>query len=370
LPSQYRFELATPDDDAQLRDVLAATPMPGAIQIAFRREPSYFAAAEVEGTIRQAIVCRQVAENRIVGCGSRSITMRWVNGHKQPVGYLSQLRLLPSVRRNGLLSRGYEFLRQLHSDGRAPFYLTTIAEDNHLAIRLLTSGRAPLPCYHDAGRYHTLVMTRRRLPKVEAQTDTIVRRATANDRTAVVEFLAAEGQRRQFFPHIQGPDLFAETGMFRGLAPSDLWLAWRGEKLCGTLGVWDQRTFRQQQIVGYEGSLRWLRGVYNLLAPAIARPSLPAPGAIIACRFAAIPVTAAHDPTLLQLLLRHALAECLAADESLLFGVHENDPWQPLLRRIAPLCYTTRLFLVCFADGDTMLNQFDGRPTYLELGCL
>ena len=370
MPSQYRFELATPDDDAQLREVLAATPMPGAIQIAFRREPSYFAAAEVEGAFRQSIACRQVAENRIVGCGSRSVTMRWVNGHKQPVGYLSQLRLLPSVRRQGLMSRGYKFLRQLHSDGRTPFYLTTIAEDNHLAMRLLTSGRAPLPCYHDAGRYRTLVMTRQWLPKIEAHIDVSVRRATADDRPAVLEFLADEGQRRQFFPQVQEPDLFTSGGMFRGLTPSDLWLAWRGKKLCGTLGVWDQRAFRQQQIVGYEGSLRWLRGAYNRLAPAIARPSLPATGAIIACRFAAIPVTAAHDPKLIQLLLRHALTESLLHGESLLFGVHENDPWQPLLRRMAPLGYTTRLFLVCFADGQTMLDQFDGRPPYLELGCL
>ena len=47
--SQFRFELATEADDADLRSILAATPMEGAVAVTFRREPSYFRAASVEG---------------------------------------------------------------------------------------------------------------------------------------------------------------------------------------------------------------------------------------------------------------------------------------------------------------------------------
>lgn len=342
--------------------------MPGAMQIAFRREPSYFQAGEVEGSFRQTVVCRH--GEQIVGCGGRSIAARWVNGAPQPIGYLGRLRLLPQHRRQGLVPRGYAFFRKLHADGRTPLYLTTIAADNRIALDQLTSGRAGLPQYHDAGRYHTLVMTRRRLPPAVAVTGLTLRRAALDDRPAILEFLAAVGPRRQFFPHLAADDLFADRGLYRGLAPSDVWLAWRDGRLCGTLGVWDQRTFRQSQIVGYSGGLRLARPAYNLVAPLVARPQLPRPGAMLACRFAAFPLTCDDEPAVLAALLHVALRESLAPGESLLCGMHETDPLRAVLDRFAALRYVTRLFHVCFADGESHRDRLDGRPAYLELGSL
>src|SRR5207248_343014 len=152
--SRYRFELAGPADDADLRRVLAETPMAGRVAVTFRRDPSYFSAPEVDGHCRQVVAAREVETGRLVGFGSRSLRRLYVNGGPREVGYLSSLRLLAGHRNRGLVARGYAFFRGLHGDGRAPLYLTTIAEGNELAVRTLTSGRAGLPAYHDAGRYH------------------------------------------------------------------------------------------------------------------------------------------------------------------------------------------------------------------------
>src|SRR5262245_44781440 len=118
LVSLYRFELATADDDADLRRVMAETPMPGAMSVAFRREPSYFGAAVVDGRFRQVVVCREADTGRVVGFGSRSVGERYVNGRPASVGYLSSLRLLEAHRNRGLVARGYAYFRQLHADGR------------------------------------------------------------------------------------------------------------------------------------------------------------------------------------------------------------------------------------------------------------
>ncbi len=138
---RYRFELAGPKDDAELRAVLAETPMPGAISVAFRREPSYFAAAVVDGRFRQVIAARDEQTERIVGFGSRSVGMRYVNGRPTAVGYLSGLRILEEHRCAGVLARGYAFVRKLHEDGRTPLYVTTIATENRAALAVLTGGR-------------------------------------------------------------------------------------------------------------------------------------------------------------------------------------------------------------------------------------
>lgn len=97
--SRYRFELVTLADDADLRRILSATPMQGSLAISFRREPSYFEAAVVEGRFRQVVAARDTHTGHLVGFGARSISERFVHGEAIPIGYLSSRRLRsPCVR--------------------------------------------------------------------------------------------------------------------------------------------------------------------------------------------------------------------------------------------------------------------------------
>src|ERR1051325_6536319 len=137
MPSQFQFELAGRGDDADLRHVLSGPPMAGRIAVGFRREPSWFDAAVVDGHTRQVVACRDTMTGRIIGFGCRSLRELYVNGRATTVGYLSSLRLLPEHRSLGLVARGYAYFRRLHADGRTPFYLTTIAEGNEMALRIL-----------------------------------------------------------------------------------------------------------------------------------------------------------------------------------------------------------------------------------------
>src|SRR5438128_3099365 len=256
--SRYRMELATSADDADLRRILAQTPMDGTISVCFRREPSYFAGAAVDGPFRQVVACRDTATGRLVGFGCRAVRERYVNGRPEPIGYLSNLRLLAEHRNRGLIARGYAYFRQLHADGWTALYLTTIAEGNRAALTILTSGRAGLPGYHYAGKFHTAAIPVRR----RANTASVeIRAATADDLPAILEFLEREGPRRQFFPRYQPQDFFTPDGSLQGLRPADLLLAWQDRRLVGTLGGWDQHAYRQTEVCGYHGVLRWLRPV-------------------------------------------------------------------------------------------------------------
>src|SRR5262245_47635460 len=194
--SSYRFELATPDADADLRRILVETPMPGRVAVSFRREPSYFAAAVVDGRFHQVVAARDCTADRLVGFGARSVREMYLNGRVEPVGYLSSLRLLAEHRNRGLVARGFAFLRKLHTDRRTPLYLMTIAEGNDTAQALLTSGRVGLPAHHFAGHYHTVALPlgRWRAPAGEG-----IRPATEADLPEVLAFLNSVGPDRQFF---------------------------------------------------------------------------------------------------------------------------------------------------------------------------
>ncbi len=370
--SRYRFEVAGPADDADLRRVLAATPMAGNIAVAFHREPSYFAGARVEGRFHQVVACRETESGRIVGFGVRSASPRYVNGQPEWVGYLSTLRLLAGHRNRGLVARGYAFFRRLHADGQARLYLTTIAEGNTTALTQLTSGRAGLPTYHDVGRFHTAAIPLTRRTSRRAMAPGLeIRPARREDIGAVLAFLREQGPRRQFFPAYEEEDFGGETGVFKDLKPDDMLLAFRGGRLVGALAGWDQHGFRQTVVHGYGGALRWARPAYNAWAWLRGLPPLPPPGGAVHYLTAALPVIAGDDAAVFAALLTELRARSAGGPHDyLMLGLHESDPLLPVVRACPAAWYDTRLFLVCWDDGEPMRRGLDGRPPYLELGCL
>lgn len=371
--SRYQFELATAADDAQLRQIVAATPMDGKISVSFRREPSYFEAAVVDGGFRQIVICRDQAQNRIAGFGTRSVRKMYLNGRSTPIGYLSNLRALPEYRGMGLVARGYAYFHRLHADGRTKLYLTTIAEGNDRALSTMTSGRAGLPSYHFAGTYHTIVIPlarRLRHPNCVPRS-ILVRAATSDDLEAVLSLFNTIGPTRQFFPHYQADEFFNAQRTFRDLRPSDLLLAFREGRLVGTLAGWDQHRFRQSVVEGYSSWLDWALPLYNIWARIRGLPKLPKPGESFRYLIGALPVVMDNDLQVFETLVQSLMAR--SADgtyDYLLIGLHDSDPLFPIAKKYAVESYLTRLYLVVWDDDDDFRKQLDGRPLYLELGCL
>jgi hypothetical protein len=372
--SRFVFELATPADDDELCTLLAATPMDGTISVAFSRRPSYFAAADVDGTTVQVGVVRDRSSGRIVGMGSRAIGLRYVNGQRASVGYLSGLRLMHVLRgQAGLLARGYRFLHELHADRMASYYLTTIAEDNDAAIRLLTSGGAGLPVYHAWGNFHTLSITASRRPSngVHRHPTVEFRTARASDRDAILQFLNEHGPSRQFFPMYGAQDVFSGAGLLRKLDCDDVLLAFRNGKIIGTFGCWNQRGFKQVVVHSYHGWLRRMRPMYNAFAMLRHQPTLPRAGSVLPVVVAAIPVVRDDDPDVYRQLLVAALRRLAHQGERLLLaGFHEADPLLPVARRYAGREYVTRLYIVYWPDEVPDLDALEHRVPYLELGGL
>jgi hypothetical protein len=376
--SRYQFELATPADDADLRHVLAATPMEGRISVTFRREPSWFAAAAVDGPFRQVVAARDLATGRIFGFGCRSIRQAYINGLPGAVGYLSNLRVLAAYRKRGLVARGYAFFRTLHQDGRVPYYLTTIADGNDAALATLTSGRAGLPSYHPTGRYITVVIPLHRSgngadrpARGTAAHDVTVRSARPDDLPAMLDFLATEGARRQFFPCYQAEDFLAPDGKLQGLGWDSLVLAERRGRIVGTLAGWDQHAYRQTLVNGYRGWLGRVRPLYNVFCKLRGIAGLPAPGSSLRYLLATLPLVADDEPDVFAALLNRVRARAAGGPCShLLVGLHEADPLLRLACRYESARYVTRLYLVCWKEGDERRLGLDGRCPYLELGSL
>jgi len=363
-----RLLVASPEHDAVLRQLAASTSMPGWIRLAYAREPDFFHAVGVQGSFNQVILAME--NDAAMGMGCRSIRPLYVNGRATAFGYLHGLRALPEARRVGGLARGYHFLRDLHQDGRAPAYLTTIVEDNQAAHALLTSGRAGLPTYRDCGRFLTYALSLRRRRNSRSPAGVTITRATAQSTDELIRFLETHGPRRQFFPCLAAKDF--GTDLLRGLTPQDFLLAYNGAQLVGTLACWDQTAFKQNVVRGYTPLLALARPFVNAALRVAGCTPLPPPGRQLHLIYAAFVCIANDDPQILDALLERACAECRPTGAHFLaIGFHETDPLRAAVTSFLKFTYASRLYLVHWDDGREFLATLDPvRVPYLELATL
>lgn len=356
------LRLATRVDDAQIRAVLRRNTMPGAMELAFAHEPSFFDAIEVEGRDPQVVVGEQ--DGQLVGAGLVTVQRVYLNGEASEVGYLSSLRADSSIRGTTALARGYRFYRQVHeAQRRVPFYLSTIMEDNRTARELLTSGRAGLPSYHEIGRYHTITIPLLRQGKLRLPAGLRMVTGSAIGAREIAAFLQETGKSRQFYPVYTADDLQAPTGLLRGLALDDFAVVLAGDRIQGVMAAWNQLPFRQHVVTGYQGWLRWAQPLLGRL--------LPPPGEPVRSLLAACLAIRDDDPAVFHVLLRHLLHVHAGRTHRWLFiGLAGDDPLQPVAAEPWHLTLHSRIYTVEWGDGRAALQALDDRVPYLELGSL
>lgn len=363
-----KFVLADGRLDAQLRELVRTTPMPGSVEIAYAREPDFFRGAAVMSGRHQVLAA--VEGDRVVGLGCRAIRRMYVNGVPANLGYLSGLRLLPELRNATALARGYEFLKTLHSDGGAPAYLTTIVEKNHDAIALLTSGRAGLPRYEDRGRYCTYALPVPAARRRPASRELDVRPGGNMPAAELSALLRRGGASRQFYPVVEPGQL--ETACLPGLAPTDFYVARRGSEALGLAAAWDLGSVKQNLIFGYRGGLRTFRPLLNRLLPRLGYLPLPPVGEHLKTFAVSLIQVERDDPRVLAGLLEFILNDRAGRGYHMAtVGFHESDPLRAAVAARFKFLYLSRLFLVRWEDGEEFCRGIAReRIPYLELAAL
>lgn len=359
------FALATPPDDAALRALLRHTVMPGAVRVAFTREPSYFAGEGLGGATDYTLAHR--TEGALDGVARLSVHVLYRNGIACRAGYLGELRVDSRSRRGARLLRdGYALLRQYVAAERLDGCFTSIAHDNARARRVLEhGGRLGLPAYVPIADLVTLVA---RVPRRAPGSAPVETDAASNDHDALTTYLDRRARLAQL-------TLTWNAGRWPALARHGLEMRHfrvirEQRRIVGAGAVWDQRAFRQVRVMGYSGVLRALRPIVSGLACVGAGLPLPPPGSILAQGM----ITAAsvddsrHWPALLRALLSDAAARGL---HWVTIAREASDPELPLLRRLLRAReYHTRLYHVRWPDLPAWTDAWHGTPCRPEVGVL
>lgn len=365
----YTFTLAQPTDDPAIRRLLRENPVPGQMALSYEREPDYFLGSSVMGPISQTLVARQEESGQVVGLATRSVRPLFVNGQAEEVGYIGQLRVEEAHRGRWLLPAGFRLFHQLHQDGAARGYITTIIEGNAEAEGLLVEkARRHYPAYRREERIFTLALVLRRPQRVQAA-GLEIRRAVDVDLTDLVAFLHRVGRRRQFFPLYSADDFTGPAT--RGLRLQEMAVALRGGKIVGLLALWDQSAYKQTVVRAYRDDLRWLKPFYNLAARLTGAQPLTPIGQPIHFAYAAFACVAEDDPGLFRPLLQTVYNWAAEAGFAfLMLGLCQRDPLLPVARRRLHIPYTSTLYTVCWQENEAWRQGLDGRVPYVEIGTL
>jgi hypothetical protein len=298
--------------------------------------------------------------------GSRSFRSVYIDGGPATIGYLSMLRGFSRARGNIGLARGYRYLRELHADGAVPYYFTTILAENTEAMRLLTSGRGGLPVYQPAARLVTylLPLTRKRRGHRPRAAVSTVRQ---DDLPEAVVFLQEWNSRYQFAPVYTLQDFLGQSTLVPGFSWEDLYIYRQDGRVLGTLGVWDQQSFKQTMVTDYSHRMQVIRPVYNLYASMLGTPRLPSAGSNIKVLYSAF--TSGDRSVFAELL-------CQACDDwsgrgydYLSVGFCVDHECSSIAARYATQRIASTLYIVYWPEYSVSLPQAS-RPVHLEIATL
>ncbi len=346
------FEKGKAEDSPGLCALLRQSPMDGEVRLCLEREPDYFPGSEVQSPDPYVIVARECGTGKPVGVCCFGIREVFVNGVAAAIPYISDLRVHPDYRGGSVLARGYRYLRKLLPP--ESFAQSIIIRGNAKAETLLTSARAGLPHYHPYGEcVSTSVSLQAGKPRLGRRSDALrIRRGEAGDIPSMQKFLDREGPSKQFFPNYRFEREFG-TAYFRGLTPSDFYLAFDGANLVGFLSVWDQNGFKQTRIVGYSKILGRMRPLINGWSRLRGGFELPPCGSYLKYLSLHAVLVERNDPIIFRELVRSVYQDHAGREFGyFVCGMDSRDPLRAVLHEFPHHDIWGRHFLVTYGEGD------------------
>jgi hypothetical protein len=324
VDADFAIRDARSSDNEQLIALAAACPMRGDVSLRMDRGPDFFALNRLEGDRWKVGVAER--SGTIVGCVAVSERRSFVNGRETLTGYAGDLKVHPLHRDTRIADelswyaeRGFAGLPPT-----APVLITVLAGNRAMERRL--SGPRGVPAFKHIAtiRTHSVPILWRRRPAAGIE----VVRATWSDFKEMVALWSRIAPLRQLAP-VQPIDAMKKwLRSTPGIDLSSYRVARsRSGELLGFFASWDQRTFKQLNVVGYSRRMKAARAVFNLLAPAVGGQRMPGTGQPLNCVTIAHICVPGERPEVLRALLVSAHNELRRSGISFMnVGLDTRDP--------------------------------------------
>lgn len=344
--------------------------MQGTISLSFEREPYFFNASQIEGNNHVTLLSRN-EQNKIVAMGSRSSRPYWIEGKIKSLGYLSQLRLVNEHRTSPhRLMPGFEKMHEVHNQlNDVQYYLVTVLEDNDKARRFLTSGSKKLPIHKEWNRLNTFVLPLT-FKRINSE-NYLIHRAGYADKALIIDLLQSNYKNKSLAPFWDEKSLFDPSTHLR---PESFFIATdkQSHMPVGCIAVWDQRSFKQVYVHGYDKTLKYFRPVLNLVRRWTRYPYFPAVGSQFSHAYLShLAIDEGHEKALLPL-VQTAINENLNQGfHYLSLGILQNSKWSEFIQQeYRPYTLRSIVYLAYWAEDEKNIDHLPDTNAHIEIAIL
>ncbi|MFP4557287.1 MAG: hypothetical protein ACLFNU_10480 [Bacteroidales bacterium] len=359
----FRFALIS--DDEQIRQLIREIPLEGEIKLRYQYEPSYFAVSAIQGSPNQTIV--GVVNGRVMAVASWNLQKVFVKGKSCNAGYLSNVRVHPSVRSGFSLIKGLKFLEEFVKKQETDFHFATLIDSNSLTRSLFASGRSSLPKFYNQGRVFTYsipLQKRKRNPRRDKGLNVV--KASHEHKNEIIAFLKGEGAKTDFFPFIDDDcysiEIFRQLSFYIALDNSN--------SIIGVCSVGDFTSFKQHVLEGFTLRFRLVVFLLSLLLKIMGAHSIPKKGQKVLMLYAGFTVVKNHDAHVFKSLLSRVFYEYSGTGfHYITLALHENNPFIDAMKKFTKICYTSRLYFFNFGKNQYPLSSymFGSQSPYIDL---
>ena len=356
---KVNIRLATQEDNQALLHLVNSVSMGEKFEIIFKRDPNFFYACQTQGFLCQTAVAEMEDKTLVASC-SRILKHAYINGNPAVLGYISDLRIVPSSKKMRILSNGSEFIKKLRDDNPAYIHLATITDDNRNAKIALTwkNKNSSIPNLYDLGTINTYfvfpLFKKRRKNKVAIQQGSL---EILDD---IVAFLNKEGCRKQFYP-VYTKEYFLNL---RDFYIENFCVAYNEEnQIIGVAAKWEQTHFKQIFLKQYHGKMKWIQKIFCSL--------LPKEGENIKYVYIAFIAVQNDDTEVLKNILLYMYPDMRKQKfKYFMIGFHENDPLNKALQPFYAITYKSHLYAVEYKLDSEIKAMLDYKTPYIEIASL
>ncbi len=280
----WYLRLAKPDDNEALCKIFKSIHLKSSLELTQERDPDFFAMLRMH--LGPYYAFAGLTNDHVVGgCASMPRRTAWDGDTKIESGYLCDLRIVPEHRSRNALGEAFDAIFELaEKEYGGELFTTVIFDTNERAKKALVGNkqgtisekRRLQPRYREMTKFH---MTSVHFTTPKPAPSQAVNEATSSDRDELFQFLI-DGQKRRLLGECLDEELLTRRlATWPGFSLSDFLIARnRQGRIVGCLAPWDTGPFKRTRVLGYHGSMAWVKRGFDLMARLRKYPRLPDPG--------------------------------------------------------------------------------------------
>jgi hypothetical protein len=173
----------------------------------------------------------------------------------------------------------------------------------------------------------------------------------------------------QFAPVYTTDDICGHTELLPNFSPSHLYVYKERDEVLGTLGVWNQQSYKQTIVTDYSVKMATIKPFYNGVARPRGFPILPDIGGSIRFVYASFLSVRDDNPEVFTSLIEKARFEWSGrGHDYLVVGLSDENKLSAVVRRLAARELKSRVYLVHWPEDKVFLPQ--AGTIHLEIATL